>query len=316
MADPVTALRQRARWLGHRLTSTALFNDYLPQAKITVRDYARLMRIHRPIGTLLLLWPALWGLWIAGNGKPDPQLLIVFVIGVFVMRSAGCVINDYADRKFDAHVARTRDRPLATGAVEPREALVLFAGLAFIALGLLFTLNRLAQWLALAAAGLTVIYPFVKRIFSLPQFVLGVAFTWSVPMAFAAQNQAVPRVAWLLFIAGVLWAAAYDTMYAMGDREDDLKVGVKSTAILFGDLDRFIAGAMQLMALFALWLVGQTLEFGLWYRSGLAAAACCALYQQFLLRDRQPDNCQRAFLNNRFFGMAVFIGLALDYIYR
>ncbi len=316
MADPVTALRQRARWLGHRLTSTALFNDYLPQAKITVRDYARLMRIHRPIGTLLLLWPALWGLWIAGNGKPDPQLLIVFVIGVFVMRSAGCVINDYADRKFDAHVARTRDRPLATGAVEPREALVLFAGLAFIALGLLFTLNRLAQWLALAAAGLTVIYPFVKRIFSLPQFVLGVAFTWSVPMAFAAQNQAVPRVAWLLFIAGVLWAAAYDTMYAMGDREDDLKVGVKSTAILFGDLDRFIAGAMQLMALFALWLVGRTLEFGLWYRSGLAAAACCALYQQFLLRDRQPDNCQRAFLNNRFFGMAVFIGLALDYIYR
>ncbi len=316
MPDPVTALRERARWLGHRFTSTALFNEFLPQAKATVGDYARLMRVDRPIGTLLLLWPALWGLWIAGHGKPDPQLLIVFVIGVFVMRSAGCVINDYADRNFDAHVARTRDRPLASGAVEPREALVLFAGLACIALGLLFTLNRLTQWLALAAAGLTVIYPFVKRVFSLPQFVLGAAFTWSVPMAFAAQSQNVPRVAWLLFIAGVLWAAAYDTMYAMGDREDDLKIGVKSTAILFGDLDRFICGAMQLMALFALWLVGRTLELGLWYRSGLATAACFALYQQFLLRSRRPEDCQRAFLNNRFFGMAVFVGLALDYIYR
>lgn len=316
MADPFTALRDRIRWLGHRIEATPFFNEYLPQAQATVRDYAQLMRLDRPIGTLLLLWPALWALWIAGHGKPDPKLLIVFVLGVFIMRSAGCVINDYADRDIDGHVERTRDRPIARGAVEPREALVLFVGLIFIALGLLFTLNRATQLLALVAAGLTVIYPFMKRVFALPQFILGAAFTWSVPMAFAAQTGSVPRIAWLLFIAGLTWTAAYDTMYAMADREDDRKLGMKSTAILFGDLDRAIIGMMQLMTVLSLWLLGHDADLGVWYRCGIAAASCFALYQQFLIRDRQPVDCTKAFLNNRLFGMAIFIGLALDYIYR
>jgi 4-hydroxybenzoate polyprenyltransferase len=313
--DPFTQLRDRLRWLGHRAMSTRFRNEILPQIATSSRDYARLMRLDRPIGALLLLWPTLWALWIAGTGKPDPQILCVFVLGVIVMRSAGCVINDYADRKFDAQVRRTRQRPLASGAVAPKEALILFAVLICIALGLLLTLNRQTQLLALVSAALTVIYPFMKRIFSLPQFVLGAAFSWSVPMAYSAQTGSIPQSAWLLFIASFLWTVIYDTMYAMADRPEDMRIGVKSAAILFGDLDRVIIGAMQFMMLLALWLVGQQLKFGGWYRTGLVLAACFAIYQQGLIRERKPADCMRAFLHNRHLGTVVFIGIALEYLY-
>jgi 4-hydroxybenzoate polyprenyltransferase len=274
------------------------------------------MRLDRPIGTWLLLWPALWTLWIASSGRPSEHVFIVFVLGVLLMRSAGCVINDFADRKFDPHVRRTRDRPLAAGRVEPREALVLFAGLVLIALGLVLTLNRLTQLLAVVGGALTVIYPFMKRRFPLPQIWLGASFAWSVPMAYAAETGGVPRIAWLIFIAVILWTATYDTMYAMVDREDDLKIGVHSSAILFGDADRSLIGVMQLMTLLALWLVGRNVGLEAWYYAGLATAACLALYQQYLIRNRDPDQCFRAFLNNNYFGMAVFVGIALDYVFR
>jgi 4-hydroxybenzoate polyprenyltransferase len=273
------------------------------------------MRLDRPIGTLLLLWPALWALWIAGDGRPDPHVFSVFVAGVVLMRSAGCAINDFADRHIDPHVRRTRDRPLATGRVSPAEALLLAAGLALIALGLVNTLNRLTMLLAFAAATLTVTYPFTKRYTSLPQFYLGAAFGWSVPMAFAAEKNAVPRVAWLLFCAVVLWAAAYDTMYAMVDREDDRKLGVRSTAILFGESDRALIGLIQALMLLALYFAGRDAGLTGWYHAGLVAAASFMLYQQMLMHDRVPERCFRAFLSNNGLGAMVFAGILLDYTF-
>ena len=281
-----------------------------------MRAYASLTRLDRPIGVWLLLWPVLWALWLSSNGQPDQQVFVVFVLGVVLTRSAGCAINDFADRNFDGHVKRTRDRPLVTGEVDPIEAIALCVGLGMIALGLALTLNHLTQLLALVGGVLVVTYPFFKRFFPLPQFYLGAAFTWSVPMAFAAQTGAVPRLAWLLFIAGVLWTMAYDTMYAMVDREDDRKLGIRSSAILFGDADRFIVGVMQLMTLYALWLAGRELKLGAWYGVGLAGAAIFALYEQFLIRARKPEDCFRAFLNSNYFGMSVFIGIALEYLFR
>ncbi|CAN5178042.1 4-hydroxybenzoate octaprenyltransferase [soil metagenome] len=278
-------------------------------------QYVLLMRVDRPIGTMLLLWPALWALRLAGEGRPDPQIFTVFVLGVFVMRAAGCCINDFADREIDPHVTRTRDRPLASGRVGAAEALALFAGLSLIAVGLVLTLNRSTQLLAIGGALLTIVYPFLKRIITVPQFVLGAAFGWSVPMAFAAHTGTVPPLAWLLFIAVVLWATAYDTMYAMVDREDDLALGVKSTAILFGAADRRIIGIIQLMLLFALYLVGLRAGLGGWYLAGVAAAALSALYQQYLIRTRDPERCFRAFLNNNLFGAVVFAGIVLDYTF-
>lgn len=304
------------RRLGARFTETTFVSEVLPQIAATLSDYGRLMRLDRPIGTFLLLWPALWALWLAADGKPQPHVFIVFVLGVFLMRSAGCVINDFADRKIDPHVRRTRDRPLAQGRVEPGEAIILFVGLSLIALGLVLTLDRTTQQLALIGAVLTVTYPFFKRFFPLPQLYLGIAFSWSVPMAYAAEAGEISRIGWLLFMAAVLWTTVYDTMYAMVDREDDLKLGLRSSAILFGDADRFIICVMQLMTLLALWLVGRELDLGYWYQGGLAAAACVALYEQWLIRDRLPDRCFRAFLNNNYFGMAVFIGIALEYLFR
>lgn len=279
-------------------------------------EYARLMRLHKPIGIFLLLWPTLWALWIAGEGSPDPLVVLVFVAGVVVMRSAGCVINDYADRDFDPHVARTRDRPIAAGRVKPREALVLFALLCLVALGLVSLMNSLTIWLSLAGAALAVSYPFLKRYTHLPQVYLGAAFGWAVPMAFAAQTGAVPRLAWLLFVANVLWATAYDTMYGMVDREDDLRIGVKSTAILFGDADRVIIAIIQAVLLLALVLTGQAAELGVYYYFGLFLAATLVVYQQYLIRDREPAACFKAFLNNNWFGAAVFGGIVLDYLAR
>lgn len=279
-------------------------------------QYAYLMRLHKPIGIFLLLWPALWALWIAGEGAPDPLVVFVFVAGVVLMRSAGCVINDYADRQFDPHVARTRDRPIAAGRIAPQEALILFAVLCLLAFGLVLLMNRLTILLSLAGAFLAVSYPFMKRYTHLPQVYLGAAFGWAVPMAFAAQTGEVPREAWLLFVATVLWATAYDTMYGMVDREDDLKIGVKSTAILFGEADRAIIAIVQVLLLLALLLAGQAAGLGGYYYFGLLLAAALAVYQQYLIRERQPQACFRAFLNNNWFGAAVFAGILLDYLAR
>ncbi|MCG6864788.1 MAG: 4-hydroxybenzoate octaprenyltransferase, partial [Thiogranum sp.] len=268
-------------------------------------QYAYLMRLHRPIGIFLLLWPALWALWIAGEGSPDPLVLFVFVAGVVLMRSAGCVINDYADRDFDPHVARTRGRPIAAGQVTPRGALILFAVLCLLALGLVLLMNSLTIWLSLVGALLAVTYPFMKRYTHLPQVYLGAAFGWAVPMAFAAQTGEVPRVAWLLFVATILWATAYDTMYGMVDREDDLKIGVKSTAILFGESDRLIIAIIQAVLLLALVFAGQAAGLGVYYYFGLLLATALLVYQQYLIRERRPAACFKAFLNNNWFGAAV-----------
>jgi 4-hydroxybenzoate polyprenyltransferase len=279
-------------------------------------EYARLMRLDRPVGTWLLLWPALWALWIAGAGRPEPRVLIIFVLGVFVMRAAGCVINDYADRDIDPHIRRTRDRPLAARRVSPLEALVLFAVLNLIALYLVTRLNPLTIKLAVIGALLTITYPFFKRFFPLPQLYLGISFGgWSVLMAFAAEAAVLVRVAWVLFIAAALWAGIYDTIYAMVDREDDLKIGVKSSAILFADMDKFLIGTMQLMMLWALVLVGRNMHFGNWYYAGVAAAALFFLWQQWLIRRREPGGCLRAFLNNQYVGLVIFVGILLQYIY-
>ena len=279
-------------------------------------QYAYLMRLHRPIGIFLLLWPALWALWIAGEGSPDPLVVFVFVAGVVLMRSAGCVINDYADRDFDPHVARTRERPIAAGCVKPKEALILFAVLCLLALGLVLLMNSLTIWLSLVGALLAVTYPFMKRYTHLPQVYLGAAFGWAVPMAFAAQTGEVPRVGWLLFVATILWATAYDTMYGMVDREDDLKIGVKSTAILFGDSDRLIIAIIQVVLLLALVLAGQAAGLGIYYYFGLLLATTLLVYQQYLIRERRPAACFKAFLNNNWFGAAVFGGIVLDHLAR
>jgi len=283
------------------------------QVKERVRQYGLLMRVDRPIGTLLLLWPTLWALWIAGEGRPEPYITLVFIIGVFIMRSAGCVINDYADRDLDPHVARTRARPLAAGHVTPKEALLLFLALCLLALALVLTLNHLALLLSLAAVPLTASYPFMKRYTYLPQIHLGIAFGWAVPMAFAAQTNSVPPIAWLILIGVVLWAVAYDTMYAMVDREDDIYVGVKSTAILFGELDRLMIGVVQLCFLLVMLLVGNQLDLGRYYYLGLALAAGLSVYQQYLIRRREPSACFRAFLNNNWVGAVILLGLIAHY---
>lgn len=276
--------------------------------------YTRLMRLDKPIGIYLLLWPTLWALWIAGDGKPDLLVLGVFVLGVVLMRSAGCVINDYADRNIDPHVARTCKRPIASGEVTPREALILFGVLCALAFALVLLMNPLTIYLSFVAVALAALYPFMKRYTNLPQVVLGAAFGWAVPMAFAAQTGEVPRVAWLLFVATVLWTTAYDTMYGMVDREDDLKIGVKSTAILFGESDRVVIAVLQLLALGALALAGQAASLDGYYYFGLALAAGLVLYQQYLIREREPAACFRAFLNNHWFGAAVFSGIVLAYL--
>jgi 4-hydroxybenzoate polyprenyltransferase len=302
----VDALIARTRWSLHH--ASAFAQHYAA--------YVRLMRLHQPVGIWLLLWPTLWALWIASSGRPDEKIFLVFVLGTIVTRSAGCIINDVADRKIDRHVWRTRDRPLATGEVAVAEALVLFVGLMLIALGLVLTMNRLTQLLALAGAVITVAYPFAKRIIATPQFMLGIAFAWGVPMAFAAETAAVGREGWLLFVATIIWGVIYDTEYAMADREDDLKVGVPSTAILFGDLDRVFVTAMQAMFFGSMVFVGKVAELGAWYYAGLVVAAAFALRQQVLIKDRDSRRCLQAFLNNAWLGAAVFAGTVLDFIFR
>ncbi len=308
----ITGLRGFGARLGRRRRR---FVQHLGVALQHYGAYARLIRLHQPVGIWLLLWPTLWALWVAGEGHPDQRVFIVFVLGTVVLRSAGCIINDYADRKIDSHVARTRDRPLASGEVSVSEALVLFVGLMLIGLGLVLTMNRLTQGLAVIGALITILYPFSKRFIAFPQFVLGIAFAWGVPMAFAAQLGEVPRVGWLLFIATIIWGVIYDTEYAMADRADDLKIGVRSAAILFGDLDRLFVAALQLMFLAALIFIGQSAELGAWFLAGVALAASVFLYQQHLIRDRESLRCFTAFKSNATLGMCVFIGILLDYLF-
>ncbi|MEN8204650.1 MAG: 4-hydroxybenzoate octaprenyltransferase [Pseudomonadota bacterium] len=278
-------------------------------------EYARLMRLDKPIGIFLLLWPTLWALMIAGDGQPDQKVLVIFVLGVILMRSAGCVINDYADRDIDCHVSRTRNRPLTSGRITTREAKILFLVLCLAAFVLVLQLNTLTILLSLAGVLLAAIYPFMKRVTHLPQVVLGAAFGWSVPMAFAAQTGTVPQIAWLMFLATLLWATAYDTMYAMVDSEDDLALGIKSTAILFGDSYRQIIGIIQIMVLLCLLMIGHQAELGIIYYISVLLGGVLFAYQQYLIRFRTREGCFQAFLNNNWFGAVIFLGILFDYIY-
>jgi 4-hydroxybenzoate polyprenyltransferase len=292
------------------------FAGFAPEIVSQVRNYGKLMRVDKPVGTWLLMWPTLWALWLAGEGTPDQGLFLVFMAGVFVMRSAGCVLNDFVDRKIDPYVERTRTRPLATGAVTPFEALTLFVALGLVAVGLASMLNELAQMLAIVGGALTFAYPFIKRYVSIPQFVLGAAFGWAVPMAFAAQTGGTPELAWLVFGTALVWAVIYDTFYAMVDREDDRKAGVKSTAILFGEVDLFVIAGLQGLMLLALVLIGYRAELSAWYYGSLVIAAGMMGWHLWLARDRQPASCFEAFLKNHYIGMVVFIGIVLHYTFN
>jgi 4-hydroxybenzoate polyprenyltransferase len=278
--------------------------------------YEKLMRLDKPIGMLLLLWPTLWGQWLASNGKPDWLILWIFVVGVVLMRSAGCVINDYADRDFDPHVARTRERPLAAGKVSPREALLLAAGLSLLAFLLILPLNKLVLGLSVIALFLAASYPFTKRFFAIPQAYLGIAFGFGIPMSYAALWGVVPQEAWILLAANIFWAIAYDTQYAMVDRADDLKIGIKTSAITFGRFDLAAIAVCYAAALGLLGWVGLQRGLGAAFYAGLGIAAAIALYHMKLIRHRDPQQCFRAFLHNTWFGAAVFGGIVLHFLLR
>jgi 4-hydroxybenzoate polyprenyltransferase len=280
--------------------------------KARLDAYEKLVRLDKPIGILLLLWPTLWALWIAGRGKPDWLVVWLFVLGTVLMRSAGCAINDFADRRFDAEVKRTRDRPLAKGAIHPWEALVLAAGLALAAFGLVLQFNTLTIELSFVAVAITVIYPFLKRFFWMPQAWLGVAFGFGIPMAFAAQLAVVSPVGWTLLGANILWTIAYDTEYAMVDRDDDVRIGIRTSAIFFGKYD--VAAVMVCYALFLATMVGigRYLNFGMAYFAGLAVAGAIALYHYRLIRTRTREGCFKAFRHNNWLGFAIFVGIVAD----
>lgn len=271
----------------------------------------RLMRIDKPIGSLLLLWPTLWALWLAGRSTPDVHILLVFILGVFFMRAAGCVVNDYADRKIDGQVKRTATRPLPNGLVSEKEAKVLFVVLVGLSFALVLTLNTMSILLSVAGLALAWIYPFMKRVTHLPQVVLGAAFGWSIPMGYAAVSESLPLSCWLLFAANIVWTVAYDTLYAMVDRDDDIKIGVKSTAILFGCYDKVIVGGLQGVTLLLLALMGWGTGLQWPFYLSLLIAGVMFLYQQKLIAPRERDACFKAFLNNNLVGMIIFIGIAL-----
>ncbi|MDR0217424.1 MAG: 4-hydroxybenzoate octaprenyltransferase [Enterobacteriaceae bacterium] len=278
------------------------------------RAYCRLMRIDRPIGTLLLLWPTYWALWIAAKGIPDLHILLIFTLGVFFMRAAGCCINDFADRKFDGHVERTKSRPLPSGDISEKESKILFATLVLISFGLVLTLNKMTIALSFVGLGLAWIYPFVKRVSNLPQVVLGAAYGWSIPMAFSAVSESLPLQCWLLFLANVIWSVIYDTQYAMVDREDDLKIGVKSTAILFGHFDKLIIGILQSIMLAILVSVGNLVNLGGMYYWTVLLAGALFIYQQKLISDRRREPCFQAFMNNNYVGIILFLGVLFSYV--
>lgn len=275
--------------------------------------YSRLMRIDRPIGSLLLLWPTYWALWIAAQGLPSLHILIVFTAGVFLMRAAGCVINDFADRNFDGHVERTKHRPLPSGDVTEKEAKILFAALVGLSFLLVLSLNTMTIWLSVAGLALAWIYPFVKRVSHLPQVVLGAAFGWSIPMGFSAVSESLPLVCWLLFLVNIIWSVIYDTQYAMVDRNDDLKIGVKSTAILFGQYDKLIIGLLQIVMVGLLVVIGSLANLGMVYYGSLVLAAALFVYQQQLMINRERAPCFKAFMNNNYVGLILFFGMVVSY---
>ncbi|UBX50752.1 4-hydroxybenzoate octaprenyltransferase [Providencia alcalifaciens] len=275
--------------------------------------YSRLMRIDRPIGSLLLLWPTYWALWIAAHGTPSLHILIVFTVGVFLMRAAGCVINDFADRNFDGHVERTKHRPLPSGDVTEKEAKILFATLVGLSFLLVLSLNTMTIWLSVAGLALAWVYPFVKRVSHLPQVVLGAAFGWSIPMGFSAVSESLPLVCWLLFLVNIIWSVIYDTQYAMVDRNDDLKIGVKSTAILFGQYDKLIIGLLQIIMVSLLVVIGSLANLGMVYYGSLVLAAVLFVYQQQLMVNRERAPCFKAFMNNNYVGFILFIGMVISY---
>ncbi len=279
-----------------------------------ITQYGLLMRVHRPIGTYLLLWPTLWALFLAGNGAPSLSLILIFSLGTFFMRSAGCVINDFADRKFDAHVTRTQDRPMAQGHVSEKEALILFMVLGILSFLLVLMLNGLTVFLSLGAIVIASAYPFMKRYTYFPQVVLGAAFAWSIPMAYAAVNNAIAVEAWLLYISTLLWVLAYDTFYGMVDRKDDLKIGIKSTAIFFGEADLHIIGLIQGFFLFGMLLVGQRYDLNWPYYVSWFVSLGLVIYQIWIARKRKPQKCFQAFINNNFIGMTFFIGIFFSYL--
>ncbi|OZY43655.1 4-hydroxybenzoate polyprenyltransferase [Pseudomonas fragi] len=279
-------------------------------------DFIQLTRMDKPIGIYLLLWPTLWALWVAAKGVPSLGNLLIFVFGVILTRAAGCVINDFADRKVDGHVKRTEQRPMASGKISSKEALVFFALLMGVSFLLVLCTNAPTIWLSFGALALAATYPFMKRYTYYPQVVLGAAFSWGIPMAFTAETGSLPAAAWLLYIANLLWTVAYDTYYAMTDREDDLKIGVKSTAILFGDADRVIILTLQVLALGCLLLAGSHFELGGWFHLGLLAAAACFAWEFWYTRYRDPQRCFKAFLHNHWAGLAIFVGIVLDYALR
>ncbi len=286
--------------------NSALIRDRLQQ-------YWLLARFDKPIGILILLWPALWALWVASNGEPDSFVLFIICSGVVLMRAAGCVINDYADRNFDPHVERTKQRPIATGKVSPKEALIVFVVLCLTAFVLVLQLNLMTVILSFVAAFLAASYPFMKRYTQLPQAYLGIAFGFAVPMSFSAQINEIPAVAWVMYLAAILWALVYDTMYAMVDKEDDLRIGVKSTAILFGEKDREIMAVLQLIIIALFLVIGKMQPLGVFYYAGVGVAFLLSIYQQKLIFNRDKVLCFKAFLNSNYFGLAIFVGLALDY---
>ncbi len=275
--------------------------------------YYRLTRLNRPIGILLLLWPTLWAVWIAGNGHPDWRIVVIFSVGTVLMRSAGCAVNDYADREFDKHVKRTQDRPITSGQIAPGEALWLAAGLSFLALLLILPLNSLTLLLSIPAVFLASSYPFTKRFFAIPQAYLGIAFGFGIPMAFAAQSNTVPEVAWWLLLANIFWCIAYDTEYAMVDRDDDIHLGIHSSALLFGRYDVLAVVICYIGALGILAGIGSEQQFGTLYYLGLLGAAGIAAYHYSLIRQRERERCFRAFLHNNWFGASIFAGIALGY---
>ncbi len=278
--------------------------------------YERLMRLDQPIGALLLLWPAMWALWLAKYGVPDADLMLIFIFGVLLTRSAGCIINDLADRNFDPYVERTRNRPLASGLVSPTEAVVVAALLLIAAFALVWQMNRLAVMLSFVALAIMVIYPFLKRFFIFPQLWLGIAFGWSIPMAYAAQYGKLVPVTWVLLLANIFWAIAYDTEYAMVDRDDDVKLGLKSSAILLGRHD--VTGVMVAHGLFltTMAIIGYWQFLGILYYAGLAVAAILVIYQYQLIEERTREGCFKAFRNNNWVGLAIWAGLALDLYFR
>jgi 4-hydroxybenzoate polyprenyltransferase len=272
------------------------------------------MRLDKPIGIYLLLWPTLWALWIAGEGHASIGNVVIFILGVIIMRSAGCVINDYADRHVDEHVKRTQNRPLAQKLITEKQALSLFAGLCISAFILVLFTNEFTIYLSFGGLVLASLYPFMKRYTHLPQVVLGAAFAWAVPMAFAAEQNTLPDVVWVIYIATLTWTVVYDTMYAMVDREDDLKVGIKSTAVLFGDADKLMIGALQMITLLSFILIGSSIKASWPYYLGVIVAAGLFIYHQWLIKDRDTEKCFKAFLHNHWVGAAIFIGLAGHYL--